>query len=239
MKTHKLIVAGLLAIGSSGLSFGTTEVINIVGSTAYRTFVTEAEVSVCGGLGTAQGAADSAFATNGSNGSTHSLVTGTFTDPDTHASTTVIFRNYWTGSLSGVVDLTQGTQDPFIPTTATTSIISGSSPNGFVWSSGFVNAAPNAAMSDAEFQDCAASIAGAPAPGPAWASTILSSHLKDGGTSAKAGGAQTVGTVNFEWVLGNISGAMFGGNPVSVPFTNITQQQASALVTNGVLPLCE
>lgn len=226
MKIHKLIAAGFLASSFAGLSYGTTEVINIVGSTAYRTFVTEAEVAVCGGVGAAQGAADSAFnTTNGSNGSTHSLVTGTITDPDTSATVTVIYRNYWTGSLSGVIDLTQGTKDPFIPTNATVSLISS---GGSTYSSSYDNEAPNAAMSDAQASDCAACIANAPTPGPGWASTILTSSLQDAGNTA--GPNQTVGLVTFQWVLGKLSSG-------SAPFTNITSQQASALVTNGVVPL--
>jgi len=226
MKTFKLITAGMLAIGFASMA-SAQQTVNIAGSTAFRNFVTEAEVAAAShALGGAAAHADVAyvesgksFATNGSSGATHSIVHGYLAD----GTTEVFYRNYWTGSLAGVVDLALATNDPFIPASAPRSDYT---TGGTQYTAGtYDSVAPNYAMTDAQATDCAACLAG---KYPTQASTILGSALQDAGVTA--GPKKTVGLVTFQWVLGNIGAG-------TVPFTNITSQQASALVTNGIEPL--
>jgi hypothetical protein len=229
MKTLiKTIAVGALALGLASIG-SAQETINIVGSTAFRNFVTEAEVAAASHVGSnlGTGVPDVAYVesgksfntTTGASGATHSIVHGYLSN----GTTEVFFRNYWTGSLSGVVDLALGTSDNFISTSDTRSAYTG---GGTLDSSPTYNSvAPNVTMTDAQASDCAASLAGLNA---ADASTILSSSMTDAGVTA--GAKHTVGLVTFEWVLGNIGSA-------TVPFTNITSQQASALVSNGIEPL--
>ena len=116
MKILKLATASALALSVAGI-VSAQETVNVAGSTAFRTYVTEAEVAVAShnAAGAATNAdvayvGSSAFAANGSCGATSSIVHGYLTDH-----TEVYFRNYWTGSLAGVVDLSVGTSDPYIP----------------------------------------------------------------------------------------------------------------------------
>jgi hypothetical protein len=214
---------GSLALGIAGLA-SAQEVVNIVGSTAFRTYVTEAEVTLASHTST--GAAtpadcayvESAFASNGSNGGNHSLVHGFLSN-----GTEVFYRNYWTGSASGCTDVAAGTADAFIPTTAGRSAYT-SGGTAFVPGS-YDNEVPNATMSDCDYTDAAAVIAGVDG---ATASAMLTAAWQDGGVTA--GSHNAVALVTFEWIMGNI-----GSNPV--PFTNITSQQASALVAHGIEPL--
>jgi hypothetical protein len=241
MKMFKLLAAGTLAAGMTVGAYASQSspavVINVVGSTAFRNAVTSAEVlaasnvgaNLSGGiaLGSFTTAGKSFSTTTGASGATQSNVYGYLAD-----GSEVMYRNFWTGSLAGVIDLTQGntTTDLFIPTSATMTATTGGSGGGTQFTGTLVTAVPNVAMSDVSASDGANTVNTAPGAGPSIATAIGASSLADGG--ATAGANHTVGVVTFQWVAGKQT----SGTP---PFSNISQQQAAALMASGagMIPL--
>ncbi len=230
MKMLKFISTASLAVGLAG-SASAALVINVTGSTAFRTATTAGEITT---LSFASGgaAANPVAAYIGSNfeGATYSVIHGFLSDGVTE----VYFRNNFTGATAGVTDLTNGnvnlTWIPIASIGSTTVNSSGVGGTSLSTGSNTDTAAPQVSMDDEEFHDSAASIVTAQAPnGPGYANTILTSALQSGGTSTGANGGP-VAAATFVWALGAISSG-------TQPFTNVTQEQGAALLKNGSLPL--
>jgi hypothetical protein len=236
MKTfNKLFAAGLLALSVGSLASAQV-ILNVAGSTAFRTAAVNGEIAAASFAATSTVAVPVAqAATSGytllpgstaTNGAVISIVHGWLVD-----GTEVYYRNHWTGACAGPADLTIGNQTlSWIP--ATPAILAQLTTSGFgfpVGTEAVDSTAPSVAFSDSQFLDAQNSVVTQGTVGKAFAG-IMSTAVANEGLS-DAGAGTPVGAVVFEWVLG-VQG---DGNPA--PFTNITQQQAAALIKTGFLPL--
>jgi hypothetical protein len=235
MKTLKLAMAGMLALSIGGLASAQT-VVNVSGSTAFRSLVTAEEATLLNNAGPNLETGYPAAAYNGSsyNGASYSIVHGYLSDGVTE----VYFRNHWTGSAGGVVDLTTGnTTLAQIPTTATMSQLTvgvTSDSNGTSGAPTTDAAAPNIAMSDALAADIATEISTEGAQGVTDAGLITGSAVTDGGSAAGADGGP-VATVNFTALVGAVASGQ--SVPASLLTTGLTQETLRTLVQQGSLPL--
>lgn len=228
----KLISAVSLAAGFAGIASATPLVINVTGSTAFRSGTTLGEIAVVSyASGGAAAAPTAAYVGTGPfPKATYSIVHGFLSDGVTE----VYFRNDWTGATAGVTDLSNGnvnlTWIPIASIGSTTINSAGVGGTSLATGSNTDIGAPQVSMDDEQANDSAASIVTAPNPGPAYAARIAGAALQAGGTASGANGGP-VAAPTFVWTLGKQS----DGNPA--PFTNVTQQQAAALLVNGFLPL--
>ena len=155
----------------------------------------------------------------------------------------VIIKTYWTGSLAGVYDLSAGNvitgrypADGVATVTHTgfgaqgQPTFTGSTTATLTTGYATENAAPTTVLTDAFQSSCAASIATATIGGGAASTAITNAALTAAGTAGNAGTSKIVGLVAFQWVLGITSAGQ------QVAATNITQQQALALVNGGEIP---
>jgi len=158
----------------------------------------------------------------------------------------VYVKTFWTGSMAGVYDLSNKTiitkwiATPVSPppgggvipgTSAVMSLAShdatGATPNtgtaihGLPYTTESI--APDAAFSDSDQASVAPSIKTATG-GAGFAGTITGNPLTDSGTVTPG----TVGIVSFVWTAGHQVAAL--------PYNNMTQQVAAALVKNGAVP---
>ena len=221
MKISKFILAGSLALALTGPVFA-TPVLHITGAGTFRPATQKAIEDI---LNTGY--------TFGYNGSSRykpnaSIYYGTLKSN----SQSIIIETYWAGDLSGVVTTGLRTSiSSWIKTDSNTLALLTTS--GVVLSGTYLSetAIPDLASTVSYYTSSAATIATQGATGRANATTLLNAHLKDAGSSGLAGGAGAVGIAPFEWVLGRLASGY------TAPFTNITQQQANGLITNGNLPV--
>ncbi len=233
MKSLKLISASLLACAAASLASAVTT-LNVAGSTAFRSATCLAEIAIASYgptstiatpvAGTPNGAFDGSTANN-FKGATYSVIHGYLVD-----GSEIYIRNHWTGSAAGLADLTSGNTtlkqiQTSVPMSALTSAGSGGTSQGTL--SVFDLAPPEVAMSDVAAAEVAASVATGGSVGATYAAGIGSAALAEGGTSPSP-----VAVVTFQWVLGALDSAL-----TTPPFTNITQNQAGALIAGGSLPL--
>jgi hypothetical protein len=227
MKTIQLAMAGMLALSIGGIASAQT-IVNVSGSTAFRSLVVNTEVAVLSHVGSnlPGGSATSAYNGSSLTGATYSIVHGYLSDGVTE----VYFRNHWTGSAGGVADLTTGnTTLAQIPVSQTESV------GGTSGAATTDSAAPNVAMSDALAADVAAELATEGSQGVTDAGLITnSSGLKDGGTSGGANGGP-VATVNFVPLLGALASGQSA--PSALLTTGLNQETLRTLVTYGSCPL--
>jgi hypothetical protein len=152
-----------------------------------------------------------------------------------------IIKTYWTGSIAGIIELAQNEQlnGVFMADSVLTPLASGAvtSVSGYTTESAH---AATVAMADNPVSEAQGIL------GTAKASTaktnavnaIKNAVFQDAGVTA--GPAKAVALVAFQWVLGNTDDkTVVSGVNTTPPFTNITQQQAGALVKNGYLPLSQ
>jgi len=92
------------------------------------------------------------------------------------------------------------------------------------------NHTPTACLSDAFQSSCAAAISTATVGGATAQAAINGASLNPAGTSAGANGPGVVGIIAIQWVLGITSATQ-------PSVTNITHEEALALVNGGVIPL--
>ncbi|EDY15844.1 hypothetical protein CfE428DRAFT_6634 [Chthoniobacter flavus Ellin428] len=154
----------------------------------------------------------------------------------------VIIKTYWTGSLAGVYDLSNQNvitarypADSVAVVTSTGFGAQGQTTFGAstaTLTAGYAteNHAPTCVLTDAFQNSCAASISTATIGGAAAADAITNASLTTAGTAPKAGGAGILGLVAFQWVIGQTSATQ-------AAVTNITEQQALALVNGGEIPV--
>ncbi len=248
MKTIKTIAASALALGFAG-GLGAQTDIRVAGSTAFRTAVVRAEIAILsnvndttgGGGGTGTPVEINATAGKNVTNDNYSAVHGFDASGNE-----IIFRNSWTGSVAGVVDLAQGNNDLFIPLTdAKLAIV----PGGVQFigqSAGAANDAelPMVAMSDNQLADAVAATKTANTS----ASTAILAAIATNGPVDATTAPSGVAVVTFQWALGKLAaGAPIPTNWAPVGSTNInpqgglgyniTQDQAAVLINNGNVPL--
>ena len=222
MKISKFILAGSLALALAGTVSAATPVLHITGAGTYRPATQKAIEDI---LNTGY--------TFGYTGSSHykpnaSIYYGTLKSN----SQPIIIETYWAGDLSGAVTTGLRTSiSSWIKTDAAT--LATLTASGVVLSSTYQaeSAIPDLASTVSYYTSSAATIATQGATGRTDANILLNAHFKDAGSAGLAGGAGAVGIAPFEWVIGRLA------NGYTAPFTNITQQQANALITNGYLPI--
>ena len=234
MNISKLVSAASLALALAGVASATPIIVNVTGSTAFRTATTAAEIttlSFASGGGATNPVAAFIGSANGFEAATYSIIEGYLSDGVTQ----VIFRNDWTGATAGVTDLANGNVNlTWIPVASLGSTtINSAGTGGTALSSGANTdtAAPQISMDDENYNDSAASIVTAQSPGSTYASHITGAAIQAGGTSGGANGGP-VAACTFQWTLG----ALASGTG-SQPFTNVTQEQAAALLKQGYLSL--
>ena len=226
MKSHKLITAGLLAasIATMASAAVTGTVVNVVGSSAFRSAVINAQIAQLShaGANLAGGVAETASIGASVTGATVSLVHGYDA-----VGNEVVFRNHWTGSAAGCYDLSAGNQVSQLPLSVTpvagnVNLASGSDTD---------TPAPSVTFTDVQAADAAAALSTA-IGGGTYASTINGAGLVNAGTVA---GKETgVAAATFQWVLGN--SAIAPANWAAQGY-NLTQQHAASLIANGYVNL--
>jgi hypothetical protein len=237
MKMIKILAANVFAVMLGQAAFASQSnpavVINVVGSTAFRYAVSAAEVVACSAHGTpaVMSYSDSGkgfgvtFANASKSG--HSNVYGFLAD-----GTEVMYRNSWTGSVAGLVDLTSdNTTLTYIPTTAGMSAAPGT------LAAATDTGAPNVTMADTQLSDIEAVVtsAGTAATSPInFLHNLKSASVVQGGRLRAAAGDPGVAAITFAWVAGSISS---GSQPFTGSAANMTTDVASALVSNGNVPL--
>ena len=221
MKISKSLLAALLVVGFAGAA--SSQTLYIAGSTSFRGSTTKA-IEDC--LATGFTYAYDGTGTQNEFAGGEAVFKGTIKAGLTGAGTAVEIKTYWTGSESGLIDVsTTNSITGFIPDTAATSVSPGTNVHGAYTKEADV---PEVAMSDSSYKEGAASIALAPGNGTFYQNAILNAGLTDGGVTA--GPKKTVGIIPWAW----IAGAQTTG---TVPYTNITQQAASVLMTQGYVPV--
>jgi hypothetical protein len=235
MKIARIIAAGSLAACLASLAQAAITDIYVSGSTAYRSQVVSAEITVATagitGAGFSAGTqpgeaytASTAFSLSNLQGQSISVIHGFDASGNE-----IVFHNHFTGSTAGLCDLANNnTAVTFIsdanssfPAVGTTAV--GLTADG--------TAAPVVTMSDCAYTDAATvlSSTGINAAGKTAAANITSAAPVEGGVAAGAAGF--VGSVDFEWVLGSVSGPA-----TASPIANITQDVAQALLSDGFVP---
>ncbi len=252
MNLLKTLTIGAVAAAMTSMASAATITLHVAGSTAFRAPVECSIINYLGGT--------SCHAVyNGSSllGGLGAIFKGTV------GSNTVIVECNWTGSMAGVIDLATGNQITFpkatdttiatqLTTAATACTVSPygvTTPASAKLASGFATelAIPDAIMSDSYYTSVEAAVATAgginisaqpgtiavtPLTGDGLATLIDNTDFEEAGSSSPivTGPQGYLGTCVFEWVLGNI------GSGTTVPFTNITQQTAAYLISNGSAP---
>ena len=252
MKTLKALSLSFAAAAALAGTASAQTVIHIAGSTAFRAPTTAAIVDY---LATA-GGAHSVYAgyTGSLLGNSQAIIAnGTIGSGGT---ATTIVETYWTGSLSGVVDLRAGNDSgtKYIdPATMGSSAISAVNTAATVTGSGttsgytggallgttvpvtFTNSAPDLAMSDSAKSTITTELLSTGATQTATIGSFapplktLANACSDStvlDSGATAAAVNTVGVLGFEWVVGNIQ------TSTDIP-SNIDQQTAHSLITNG------
>ena len=229
MKISKTLLVGLMVVGFAGAASASVTTLCIAGSTAFRGSVIKAiQDSLAPGY---------TYAFDGTGTQTQfnagqATYSGSIKTGLTGAGESIIVKTYWTGSVAGVCDVS--TTNPiigFIPTSALPST-GGSNVHGLYTKESNV---PNVAMSDASAAADAESVATAAfgsIDGSVYQADITNAGLVDAGSTGtnKAGTAKTVGMLPFVWVAGAETS---GSTP---PYTNMTQQAASTLESQGYIP---
>ena len=231
MKSLNYIAAGLLAVSLAGVASAASAV-RVSGSSAFRSAAVQAEIAILSFDVTGAAAAPTmATAKTDPTADAYSIIHGWLNDV---AHTEVTFINNWTGSAAGVLDLASGNEGlNWVPvdgsglSTVPMAVSPGTDLRTVVFSfQTGAGTAPSVAFSDVAKTEIVKAVATQGSVGATLGGKITTagSKLKDGTT---AGGP--VAAATFKWVIGK--------NSVGQPFTNITQQQASALINNGSLAL--
>jgi hypothetical protein len=228
MKIAKIIAAGSFAAGLASLASASVVDIYVSGSTAYRSQVVTAEEAVAAvGLTTGNGYAPGAVIATADNGSSGVTSDGISSIRGADAAgNAIVFHNHFTGSVAGLCDLgNANTSLTFISDASTPAIGSANTVNVATDTTNY----PEVSMADCAYTDAVQVLSGANTAGKTAAKNITSAAPYDAGT-LNGGPGGYVGSVDFEWVVGSISGPALHGS-----LTNITQDQAEALLSSGQL----
>jgi hypothetical protein len=264
MKLLKTLTVGLLAAASFGTASAAVTTLHIAGSTAFRNGATAAIIDYLSS-NLAPGSSH-VYALYSSSSPTSTAILGAgaalFANGTvgTSGNATIVIETYWTGSLAGVVDVVadnNNTTSAYIDPSGldSTALSAINASTGYATTSPYGGGAgvasshittstgvPDVAFSDSYQGTIAKELAtGSFASGTtsiggytsisALATACASGKIIDSGTSANAGGAGFVGIVPFQWVMGNVS-----DSSVVSAVTNIGQQTARGLITNGYVP---
>jgi hypothetical protein len=219
MKFTKSAVAALFALASVMGASATTNVIHIVGSTAYRAPVNDAIQRI---LAPGYSYCNTSGTTNTSiAGASTSLYVGTIASGLPGAGSSIEIKTAFSGSISGLADMAQGVVVKFIPDGNATN--PGSKYTGSV--------------SDAEVADFAWTDTDAGtdklivknAVSSAAYNAIANKTFDEAGTQGESSEGQ--GLVFFELV----EEALVSGS--ATPFTNITTDNLATLITQGYISL--
>ncbi len=235
MNIARIITATSLAVGLAGIASaavnnpGAPFDIYVSGSTAYRSQVVAAEIVVAqAGLTTANGfGSNTVGSADSGTGGVASDSISTIHGVDS-ANNEIVFHNHFTGSVAGMVDLgTNNTTLSYISDTNTPAI-------GTATSSVTVDTthAPEVAMCDCSAADSATVLAstGVNTAGKTASAAITAAGPIDGGT-INGGSNGFVGSVDFQWIAGSLS-----GSPTTGTLGNITEDQAAVLFSTGQIP---
>lgn len=226
MKSHKLITAGMLAASLASFASAATQgsVVNVVGSSAFRSAVVTAQIAQLSHVGAnlAGGVAETASIGASVTGATVSLVHGYDINGNE-----IVFRDHWTGSAAGCYDLSAGNLVSQLPLTVTpvvgnVNLAAGSDTD---------TAAPTVTFSDVQAADASAALSTG-IGGGTFSTTINNAGLVNAGTVAGKGTG--VATATFQWVLGN--SAIAPANWAAQGYI-LTQQHAATLISNGYVNL--
>jgi hypothetical protein len=232
MNIARIIAAGSLAVGLAGIASaavnnpGNPYIIHVSGSTAFRSQYTTGEISaltagltVANGFGVGTVPGTGTYKAAFSVKDTYTCVHGV--DANNNE---IIFLNHWTGSVAGLVDLAQANSIAFIPV-ASVPAINVQALNLPTTE----NAISLMAMADCAAADGATTCnsSGGNAAAKTAGAAITASGMTDAGVQAAVAGF--VSTVDFEWAM--------GANSAAAPaITNVTQDNAEALLSGGVIP---
>ncbi len=214
MKTPKILIVPALALALAGPLSAATSVLHIAGAATYRPPIQKAIEDVL------KPGYTFAYYSGGRYKPTAAIYSGTLASN----SQPIIIKTYWTGDVSGIVDLTsQNNISHWISSGVTLSS------TGTVLSASYATetAPPDASVTITFPSSSAAVVQTAPSTGPTFANTINNADLIDAGTVAQS--AQTLGIAPIQWAVGKLSSG-------TSPITNITQQTAFTLI-NGPTPV--
>ncbi len=225
MKISKLLLLGAMVAGFAAAASAQTEVY-IAGSTAYRGAVTKAiqDLLSNSGSNTFTFAWDGGSSNKSVYGGPAAIFSGSYSGVGS-----VVIHTYWTGSVAGCVDVSSTNvltgkfmADSVAMVTGTPAVGGSGAYTGGMNLTGSsyatVNVAPNVAMSDSFASSVARSVSGV--------SASLAKSINANLNQAGSQGETATGVLPFEWV----AGAQSSG---SAPFTNMTQEAASALIQSG------
>jgi hypothetical protein len=227
MKISKTLLAGLMVVGSAAAASAQTH-LYFAGSTAYRAPVTRAIQDVLGAYTVAYDPGSPATKTLYSTG--NAIISGTL-QYGASAGQWVIIKTDWTGSAAGLTDLAAGTVDTFMADSNLTGLTPGTSGTNAVHSFTTDPETPNVTMSDSFLSSVVKSIASATTGGTTFSKDINNANIDGAGTEAE-GNNGVVGIIPFEW----LAGAQTSG---SCPITNMTQEGAAAMETNGYVSVSQ
>jgi len=256
MKISKTLLSGILAVGLAASASAQTYV-RLEGSTAFRAGISQAIVDDM--IASGSGSPTVVYWGSSFRGGNQAIISGTLAG----IGWTVV-ETYWTGSASGVIDVgldnVQSHAFPSlignvtdsstnfltnIPGTSNPLVVGGTNQSTATAPTSFDTAAPDAAMTDgyvgsiikllADVNVTGAFLSGSTAAQVQ--SAMTTANLTDCGSNTYAAGAKTVGIIPMQWVLG--TGTSEHGGQVSEFATNITEQQAKQLLTNGWINFSE
>ena len=254
MKLLKSLSFGLIAAATVGsASAAAPTIINVAGSTAFRTGTSIAIIDTLAGTTPAGGTGSTpvfaAYSDTSVAGASQQIFANGHID-GTAPAATIIVEATWTGSLAGVVDLVaQSSTTAFIDETNPTvqAAVSAGSVDLSTYLGGTnlnsktlvhsTNQPVELALSDSNKTTIQKELATGTLTGSlgtfssiaALSSAVGGASVVDSGTTGYAKDAGVVAVVPFEWVLGKITAAGY-----TAP-TNISQQNARQLIQAGFL----
>ncbi len=229
MKTLKLFSAGLLACAAASLASAITPtVVDVAGSTAFRTAAVNAEIALLNhaGANLPGGVSQGAFIGSSLTGATISVVYGY-----DGGGNEIMFRNHWSGSAAGVYDCANATVLSQLP--VTTTLANTPAGNSVAAGSDTDTGSTDIAFTDSQAADAAATVVTG-INGSTFANTINSAGLINAGTTANKN--KGVAVVTFQWCLG--VNASDPTNWAAINY-NLTQQQGATLISQGFISLAD
>ena len=236
-RTIKLTFA-ICALATFGGSAFAQQHIRIAGSTAFRPAAMAGIMDILDD-GSVNGTSHYIFSyTNNSNpwGSNAAIFSGTLKDnvnAGISGHPAVIIKTFWTGSLAGVVDLVAKNT---IVSWINDSVLSGATTGGTAIATPYTTespgSAPDVAMSDADKNSVAKSLAGATITSPVAGTTSVTVLQGKITTNSGNNAAVDAGTVSPTSGVGIIP-FVWAASGTALPFSNMTELIAKTLVSNG------
>jgi hypothetical protein len=235
LKPTTKILTGLLALSSAGYVHA-LDYVRIAGAATYRPAITKAIEDV---LDTGYTAVFYGKTQWGPNASIYKGTLNTTGHP------AVIIKTYWTGDLSGVVDLATVPNGKKLTQWINDSVVNAATPgvvtnggNTTVWTQEGGTGSPVDGASTVSAASSTAAILGTTGSAStaynALNNALSTGDLQDAGSPANAPAYGGLGIAPFQWTLGRYDTTYV---TTGAPFTNITQQQALTLLQAGAVTL--